>query len=67
MIAWDETDELSQTLADAREERRRLLRAIRNSEDLSPAACERMRREAYSVRREMRDAHKRLAGIETGK
>jgi hypothetical protein len=58
-----EIEELKQTIEDCRKERRDLMRAVRQSGGLAPAICEALRKQVYSIRRESREAHRRLSGL----
>lgn len=61
-----ETEDLTQLVADLRAERRSLIAEVRASGGLPPAICDTLRKRIYSIRRESREAHKRLAAIESG-
>lgn len=61
-----ETEELTQLVTDLRAERRTLIAEVRSSGGLPPAICDTLRKRIYSIRRESREAHKRLAAIESG-
>lgn len=66
-IEWTEEDELRQVIEDARYARRAVFKAIRESGGLPPADCARFRKQAHSVRRELRMARSRLNAILSGR
>lgn len=61
-----EAETLTQTIRDLRQERRTLIAELRTTGGLPPAICSTIRKRVYSIRRESREAHKRLAAIESG-